>query len=180
MKIHIVGAAGAGKTTLGKTMAQRLNVPHFDSDDYFWVDTDVAFTVKRDPTLRNAIILDDLAAHNGWILSGSMVSWGKVWETMFDLVVFLRIPHEIRMQRLHDREYERYGDDLYNDPERVILYKEFMDWARGYDNNTTNGRTLAVHQQWLKKVNCPILEINGDYSNDDRIQLITEAISVNN
>lgn len=33
-KIHILGAAGAGTTTLGKALAERLNIAYFDSDFY--------------------------------------------------------------------------------------------------------------------------------------------------
>ena len=32
--IIIFGSAGAGKTTLGKLVAQQLNYPYFDIDDY--------------------------------------------------------------------------------------------------------------------------------------------------
>lgn len=179
MKIHLVGAAGVGKTTLGNALSEKLNVPYFDSDDYFWVDSEIPFTVRRDPKTRNAMLLKDLAAQKKWILGGSMVSWGDIWYTMFDLVVFILIPYNVRMQRLHDREFERYGEDLYTDPERSALYKKFMDWAKGYDDNTTNGRTLAVHNAWLQKVNCQVLEINGDTTTQKRIQLITNTITAN-
>jgi|SRR6187402_1162481 len=177
MKIHIVGAAGVGKTTLGYALANTLKVPYFDSDDYFWIDTPVAFTVKRDPELRNAMLLNDLSAHNSWILGGSMVSWGEIWENMFDMVIFLLIPHDVRMQRLHAREFERYGNALYTDDNRKDLYEKFMIWARGYDDNTTNGRTLAVHQNWLQKVSCPVLHINGDTTTTERVSLITKALA---
>ena len=36
-RIHILGAAGSGTTTLGRALAERLQCPHFDTDDYFWL-----------------------------------------------------------------------------------------------------------------------------------------------
>ena len=39
-RIHILGASGSGTTTLGRALAERLQCPHFDADDYFWVPTD--------------------------------------------------------------------------------------------------------------------------------------------
>jgi adenylate kinase family enzyme len=179
MKIHIVGASGAGKTTLAKALAQKLDVPHLDTDDYFWVKTEIAFTVKRDPVLRNARLLQDTIKYNSLVLEGSLAGWGEGWQELFDLVVFLRIPHQLRMLRLHNREYERYGELLFNDPERVKLYRKFTEWARGYDDNTTKGRTLAVHQNWLKGVSCPVLEVNGDYTTEEQVEIIIEAITVN-
>lgn len=39
-RILIMGAAGAGSTTLGRALAQRHRIPHFDSDNYYWLPTD--------------------------------------------------------------------------------------------------------------------------------------------
>jgi len=36
-RIHILGASGSGTTTLGRALAERLQCPHFDTDDYFWL-----------------------------------------------------------------------------------------------------------------------------------------------
>ena len=176
MKIHIMGASCAGSTTLGTALAGQLNYPLFDSDQYFWEPAEKPFTVKRDPELRNAMILHDIAQQPDWILSGSMVSWGSEWLNIFDLVVFLYIPHHIRMQRLHNRELERYGNAIFTDPERAANYQAFINWATGYDDNTTKGRTLQVHENWLSQVSSPVLEIHGDTTVQERIDLILEKM----
>ncbi|MDN5285916.1 MAG: hypothetical protein JWR38_2190 [Mucilaginibacter sp.] len=116
MKIHIIGASCAGSTTLGNALAQHFNYPLFDSDNYFWEASNPPFTIKRNPDLRNTMIAHDIAQHENWILSGSLVNWGPVWFNMFNLVVFLYIPHDIRMQRLKNREQERYGDHIFTNP----------------------------------------------------------------
>ena len=41
-RIHIVGASGAGVTTLGRAVADALAIPHHDTDDFFWLPTDAA------------------------------------------------------------------------------------------------------------------------------------------
>lgn len=145
MRIHILGAAGVGKTTLGLALASQLGIPYFDSDDYFWADSDTAFTIKREPEQRNQLLLADMANNPGYIVGGSMVSWGIDWNGMFDLIVFLRLPQDIRMQRLHNRELERYGDSIYTD--RATHYKEFMDWARSYEDETSLRRSLRNHRE---------------------------------
>lgn len=44
--IIIFGPAGSGKTTLGKLVAENLDFPYFDIDEYIWRrDTDIPFTV---------------------------------------------------------------------------------------------------------------------------------------
>ncbi|HEY9195065.1 MAG TPA: AAA family ATPase [Mucilaginibacter sp.] len=170
MHINIFGASGSGSTTLGKVLGERLNYPCFDGDDYFWMPSEIPFTVKRDPLERNALLNQALKAHDNWIVSGSVVGWNNNWD--FDLSVFLYIPHELRMDRLKKRELERYGQTIYTDPQRNKLYHKFLDWAQGYDDNTTQGRTLQVHQNWMKNLQKALLIIEGDTTVEERVEAI--------
>jgi adenylate kinase family enzyme len=99
-RIHILGAFGSGTTTLGRALAKRLQCPHFDTDDYVWLPTDPPFTHQRERTERQRLLLDDFTAQEHWVVSGSLCGWGDVAIPLFELVVFLTIPHDIRMARL--------------------------------------------------------------------------------
>jgi adenylate kinase family enzyme len=177
MKILIMGASCAGSTTLGKALSAKIGYPYFDTDHFFWEPSDVPFSVKRDPGLRLQMFTDALAAQPDHIVGGSLVSWGDHWHEYFDLIVFLYIPPEIRMQRLKDREVERYGDAILNDPVRKDNYQRFLAWAEAYDTNAHSGRSLRVHEEWLSKVTCPVLEIRGDTTIDERIGRILKKIA---
>jgi adenylate kinase family enzyme len=177
MKIHIMGACCAGATTLGRALSERWKYPYFDTDHYFWLSSDVPFTERRTPEDRNRLLKDDLQMHTDVIVGGSLVNWAPEWETYFDFVVFLYVPPGIRLQRLKDREVERYGNAIFDNAERAILYQQFLTWASGYDDNTTNGRNLSAHRSWLSTLECPFLEINGDTTVAERIYLIEEALS---
>jgi len=176
MKIHIMGASCAGSTTLGNALAGQLGYPLFDSDNYFWEASNPPFTLRREPELRNALIAQDVAPHQHWILSGSVIDWGTLWLDMFNLVVFLYIPHNVRMQRLKNREVERYGNGIFTNPEQAAKYQAFIQWASGYDDNSTNGRNLLAHQTWLNKLSCPVLEIKGDTTVEERIDIILKKV----
>jgi adenylate kinase family enzyme len=106
--IHILGASGSGTTTLGRALAKRLQCPHFDTDDYFWLLTDPSFTHQRERTERQRLLMDDVTAHDSWVLSGSLCGWGDVAIPLFELVVFLWIPHDVRMARLRQREHDQW------------------------------------------------------------------------
>lgn len=167
MKIHIFGASGVGSTTQGKDLSAVLNIPYFDTDSYFWESSDPPFTIKRDPAKRNELLKADLAKEESYIVGGSLVSWGEEWLKTFDLAVFLYVPPEIRLERLRKRELERYGNIIQTDPERKKLHDEFMEWAALYDQDTPR-RSLAVHEAWMEKLNCPVLAIEGDLSIAER------------
>jgi adenylate kinase family enzyme len=95
MRIHVTGASGSGTTTFGRALAAELGVPHFDSDDYFWLPTDPPYTTKRDPEERNRMLRADLRAAGSFVETGSLISWSKEIDALFTGVVFLRIPPEV-------------------------------------------------------------------------------------
>ena len=61
-RIHILGATGSGTTTLGRALAERLQCPHFETDDYVWVPTDPPYTKQRERTERQQPLMDDLTS----------------------------------------------------------------------------------------------------------------------
>ena len=79
MKIIIFGASGAGTTTLGRTLAEKLGWKHLDADDYYWEPTDPPFQYKIPLEERNRRLWRDLQAHQSVIISGSLVTWGSHW-----------------------------------------------------------------------------------------------------
>lgn len=176
MKIHILGASCAGSTTLGKALSTRLNIPYFDTDYFFWEKSVVPYTLKRDPLLRNQLLKDELSQSENYIVGGSLVSWGEEWKQMFDLAVFLYVPKETRMERLVQREIERYGNDIYDDPQRHKLFLEFIDWASKYDDRAFTGRNIGIHERWLAGVNCPVIKIEGDTTVAERLKRVAEVV----
>jgi adenylate kinase family enzyme len=47
-RIHIMGASGAGVTSLGRALADTLAIPHHDTDDYFWQPTTPPYRDRRE------------------------------------------------------------------------------------------------------------------------------------
>lgn len=180
MKLLIMGASGAGSTTLGKALSERLHIPYFDTDQYFWLPSEPPFTVRRLPEERNALLQADLDAAGHGIVGGSLINWSKYWASAFDYIVFLYLPNHIRMERLQQREFERYGTVILNDPERKKQHAAFLEWANGYDDNTAHGRTLAAQEKWLQQVSCPVIEIRGNYALSEKITMVLQTITAGN
>ncbi|WP_194777913.1 AAA family ATPase [Pararhodonellum marinum] len=177
MKLHIFGASGSGVTTLGKFLAKKLGLKYFDSDDYFWIKTEPPFTQRRDPNERNHLIAKDISEIENWILGGSIINWGENFFPDFDLIIFLYLPNEIRIERLKKRELERYGDTIYTDPKRAKQFTEFIAWATDYDHNTgLANRTLDAHNTWLAQAKNPVLKIIGNKTLDEKLNLILDEL----
>jgi len=178
MKIHILGASCAGSTTLGNALSSLLNIPYFDTDSFFWEKSAVPYTVKRDPLLRNELLKAELSPLENYIVGGSLVSWGEEWKQMFDLAVFLYLPQEIRMERLVKRELERYGNAIYDDPQRHQLFLDFIEWASKYENRSFTGRNIGIHENWLNGLNCKVIKIEGDTTVAERLNRIIKVLDL--
>ena len=114
-RIHIVGASGSGTTTLGVALAREIDGSHLDTDNFFWLPTDPPFTTKRPVEQRMKLLQAELT-RDSWVLSGSLMGWGDLLIPRFDLVVFLYVPPDVRLERIMERERQRYGADI--DPDR--------------------------------------------------------------
>lgn len=172
MNVHIMGAACAGSTTLGNALAEKLAIPYFDTDHFFWEQSQVPYTVRRDAVMRNQMLTESVLASPSFIVGGSLVNWGVEWQNMFDLVVFLYVPTEIRLERLVERELDRYGDVIFTDPQRNFHFKAFCEWASKYDDQTFTGRNIKTHRDWLDKLSCKVIEIRGNTTVEERLQFV--------
>lgn len=175
-RIHILGASASGTTTLADAIAKKTGYCHFDTDKYYWLPTDVPFSEKRDVEDRQALLKKDLESHREWILSGSLCGWGDILISYFELVIYLFVPKEIRMKRLLERERMRYGDKIEQSGELYRQHLEFVEWAAQYDEAGVEMRSKALHEDWLAKLPCPVLRIEGDMTVEERFNIVLERI----
>jgi adenylate kinase family enzyme len=175
-RIHILGASGSGTTILGRALADCLTYPHFDTDDYFWLPTDPPFVEKQERTARQKLLMDDLTSHDRWVLSGSLCGWGDVAIPLFELVVFLWIPTDIRLERLRRRENERYGDRITPGGDMYEQSQAFLAWAASYDDGDLDTRSRRLHEQWLSTLPCPIILIEGEYAIKEQLDVLMPEI----
>lgn len=176
MRLHIFGASSSGVTTLGLALSEKISISYIDSDDYFWERSEPPYTIRRKPAERNALVQQALQPAS-WILGGSVIDWGEAVFPAFDLVVFLWIPPSIRMARLKKRELERYGTVIYTDPGRKQQYEDFLAWAADYDHGTgIANRTLQAHERWMQQLGCPVLQLRGDYTTEERVKQVMNKL----
>ena len=164
MKIHLLGAPGAGITTLGKALAEHFKVPHFDTDDYHWFTDDaLPYRRRRNPDHRRQLMTKDLAAHDSWVLSGALCGWGDVYIPQFDAVVWLWLPVELRLARIRERERLRYGAArIAPGGDLNVVFEKFLAWAAAYDDESGNIRSRARELEWLAALDCPVLKVEAE------------------
>jgi adenylate kinase family enzyme len=175
-RIHILGVSGSGTPTLGRALAARLQCPHFDTDDYFCLPTDPPYTQPRERMKRAQLLMNDITARDAWVVSGSLCGWGDVAIPLFQLVVFLSIPHDIRMERLHRREHARFGARIRPSGDMYEQSQAFLVWAASYDEGGLDIRSRRLHDQWLGTLPCPIICFEGEYTIEEHIAVLMVEI----
>ena len=175
-RIHILGACGSGTTTLGRALAERLQCPHFETDAYCWVPTHPPYTKQRERTERQQLLMDDVTVHDSWVVSGSLCGWGDVAIPLFELVVFLSIPPNIRMARLRHRQHARFGERMLPGGDMYESSQAFLARAASYDEGGVDIRSRQVHEEWLGTLPCPMLCFEGEYTIEEHLAVLMVEI----
>jgi adenylate kinase family enzyme len=176
-RIHVLGASGSGTTTLGAALAARLGCRHEDSDAYFWLPTDPPFTTRRARAERLACLRPKLEAASDWVFSGSAVGWAEPLEALYQLVVFLRLDPAVRMARLRQREFVRYGARIAPGGDMEAVSRAFLDWAEAYDTAGWARRSLTVHENWLAERTCPVLRLDSAAPTEDLVAAVVARLT---
>ena len=174
-KIHITGASCSGATTLGAAFAERLSVPHFDTDDFYWYPSRPKFERKRPAKERIRLLRAALLRVPSWVLSGSLNPWGNELASELDQVVFLYVPPEQRLRRSLERERKRYGHTIDPGGSNHAKHIAFMSWSSRYDVVNTKGRSLTRHRAWLATLTSQVVEIYGTPTLEQSVEAVLSA-----
>jgi adenylate kinase family enzyme len=177
IRINLIGASGSGTSTVGRSLASALSLPHFESDDYFHATSDPPFQNPRPAEERFELIRRDLLPDASWVLSGGIGAWSPIPVLEFTCVVFLYIPTPLRVERLRIREQQRFGDRILNGGDMHKSHDEFIAWASDYDVGGIEGKTLAIHEAYLNAQSCRVLEFRDVITVADITEKVIQSIS---
>lgn len=156
-RVHVLGASGSGTSTLARALADQWSVPHADADDYFWLPTNPPYVEKRPESDRVRLMREVFVPREAWVLSGSMLGWGEEVVEECDAIIFLTLDPVERLRRLESREVLRRGGEAFDED----AWSAFLEWARGYDDPSFDGRSRVVHEKWLADRSQPVLRLDS-------------------
>lgn len=174
--IHILGASGAGVTTLGRAVALEFGYTQFDSDNYFWQPTNPKFTDKRPKEQRIDLMRQDLENVDRAVISGTFCNWGNVFIPYFELVINVETPTSIRLERLKAREHDQFSDRIKPGGDMHQSHLDFLTWAAQYDDGGLDMRSKAQAQKWLKMMPCPVLTLDGTQPPENHFEIIRQKL----
>ncbi len=149
MKIILIGIQGAGKSTQGNILSEKLNIPYLSTGHIFR-----ELSKEKTPTGRyiketvNAgyLIPDDKALEivseylhrpeyeKGYIMDGfpRTIVQAKAFENGIDKVIYLKVSDKEALWRLSGRDDNREDDTLKAIRKRISLFHEFTEPVLGF------------------------------------------------
>jgi adenylate kinase family enzyme len=167
-RVNVKGTSGAGKTTFGRELADRLGVPYVELDALHhgpnWSEP-----TKEEFRARVREAMD--AAPDGWVIDGNYET--KLGDTVLgaaDRIVWLDLPLNLTLRRVAHRTRTRIRDDveLWNGNKETMRnalwgrdslfawmirshFRHRRDWPTRYGNDPRFVRLRSVTEmrRWL-------------------------------
>lgn len=170
-RIHIVGASGTGKTTLGLRLAKLLEIPVFHLDEVARVGGGPG-ALRTDAERASAIA--SILAHEAWIVEGVHLGWTDRLLERSTLIVWLDdIPGSLARKRITRRFLREAIAETRRRKgrERIMRFRDYARQIRGLLASVRGGQegTRAAAASTLERYSERLMVISGD---DDIEQLV--------
>lgn len=158
--IIIIGPSGSGKTTLGKIAARKLGYPYFNVDDYIWKqNTDSPYTQMYTRDEKISRLSNDIAPYEHFVMAGSMSSFHYAFDEMFEMMVLLYVSPDIRIERVHKRAIERFGERVLEGGDMYEAHMRFLNDNRRYEED--GSPNMREQKEWMENMSCEKIELDG-------------------
>ena len=175
--IHIYGASGSGTSALGRKVSELLGYTFLDTDEFFWKRTNPMYSERREPEEAVSMILQKIKASQKTVLSGSLVDWGDELIKEFTLAVRLDTETKVRLHRIKEREYEKFGARILPEGDMYEQHLRFLEWAGKYDTGSAHMRSREKHDQWQKLLPYPQLNLSGEDPLEKNVEKIEDFLA---
>ncbi len=168
--ILICGLNGVGKSTLGKALAEKLHFYFIDNEDLYFPKTNPNYIYDSLRTREEVekLLFSEIKAHDNFVFTSVKGDYGEVIP-FFKYAVLIDVPKNIRMQRVKNRSFQKFGNRMLLGGDLYEQEKSFFDLVNSRAENTV--------EEWVQCLNCPIIRVDGTKPIEENINLIMEQIS---
>lgn len=169
--IAIIGGNGSGKTTLGKMLATALGYRHFDVEDYYFGNRSSSFSAPRTKEEVQQDLKRDIQLYKTFVFSSVGGDMGEDINKSYDLIIYIKVPLNDRINRVKSRAVEKYGN-------RVLPGGDMYESEQAFFQHVAN-RSLDKLDQWVSTIDCPVLYVDGTQTIETLLTHITQYIASN-
>ena len=168
--ILICGLNGSGKSTLGKALAEKLRFYFIDSEDLYFPKTghNNIYAFPRGREEAEKLLLGEIKAHENFVFASVKGDYEEAVFPFFRYAVLIDVPKDIRIQRVKNRSFRKFGSRMLSDGDLYEQEKRFFDFVESRAENTV--------EEWVQCLECPVIRIDGTKPIEENVDLIIEQI----
>ncbi|MDO4317354.1 MAG: AAA family ATPase [Lachnospiraceae bacterium] len=166
--ILLCGLNGVGKSTLGKALAEKLRFHFIDNEDLYFPKNDPRYLYAAPRTREEVerLLLQEIKAHENFVFASVKGDYGEAVRACIRYVVWLEAPRELRLQRVKERSFRKFGD-------RILPGGDLYEQEEGFFS-LVRSRAEDTVQTWLETFDRPVLRLDGTKPVEENVRLVTE------
>lgn len=102
---------------------------------------------------------NDIAPYEHFVMAGSMSSFHYAFDEMFEMMVLLYVSPDIRIERIHKRAIERFGERVLEGGDMYEAHMRFLNDNRRYEED--GSPNMREQKEWMENMSCVKIELDG-------------------
>jgi len=135
-----------------------------DVEDYYFLKSDIPYAKSRTQEEVKQLMLDDIKIYHNYVLASVGCNWGYEIVSTYKLAILLYAPLQVRLERIKQREFTRFGNRVLEEGDMYESSKRFHDMVAS--------RSAEDIKQQACSLTCPVLEINATLPVKEILDLI--------
>ena len=133
--IIVCGLNGTGKSTLGKALAKKLGYYFIDSEDLYFPNKNSDYNYSSERTHEEAkmLLLSEIEKRQNFVLASVKGNYGEDFYSFIKYAVLLDVPKDIRLQRVKNRSYQKFGNRMLPNGDLYEQENAFFDFVKSID-----------------------------------------------
>lgn len=169
--IQICGLNGCGKRTHGKALADRIGFYYIDNENLYFSrsSTDEPYINPKSRQEVELLLAEEIRKHPDFVFAAVKGDYGKDIDLLYDYVVLIEVPKSVRMQRIRNRSFQKFGNRILNGGDLFSQEEAFFQMAESRQDDYVKA--------WLKTVKCPIIRVDGTRPIEENTEYIIHTIN---
>jgi len=170
--IQICGLNGSGKSTLGRALAARLGFYFIDNENLYFNRTEETepYTNPRSQEEVETLLMEEVRTHPDFVFAAVKGSYGEAILSLYDYVVMIEVPRQIRLQRVRNRSFQKYGSRIQPGGDLCEQEEAFFQMVASRPDNFV--------EKYLQTVTCPVIRVDGTKPVEENVQSIIQQIGL--
>ena len=172
MGIQMCGLNGCGKSTLGRALAESIGFYFIDNENLYFSrsNTDEPYMNPKSRQDIEQLLVEEVSKHPNFVFAAVKGDYGKEIIPMYDYVVMIEVPKSIRLQRVRNRSFQKFGN-------RMLMGGDLHRQEEAFFQMVESRQDDYV-ENWLQMVKCPIIRVDGTKPIEENVECIIRKINI--